>query len=132
MPVRELAALIDDGQRLMAHLSKVRLILLRNNPALAGEAGAAALRQASAAMAACQSLSDSAPPMAEDIDLEASSMLSAQAQAQAQADAALPWFVRRLRVLAHEAQQVRVAARGALSADTVDTATQAAVPTRSA
>ena len=110
VPVHELAALIDHGQRLMAHLSMLRLILLRNNPALAGEAGAAALRQASAAMAACLNLSGSAPPMAEDIDPEASLMLPAQAPA----DDALPWFVRRLQVLAHAAQQVRVAALGAL------------------
>lgn len=128
VPVREVAALIDHGQRLMAHLSMVRLILLRNSPALAGEAGASALRQASAAVAACLSLADSAPPMADDIDPEALSMLPAQAPALD----AMPWFVRRLQVLVHEAQQIRVAALAVVSVDKPDATAPAATPTHPA
>ena len=128
VPVREVAALIDHGQRLMAHLSMVRLILLRNNPVLAGEAGASALGHASAAVAACLSLSDSAPPRADDIDPEALSTLPAQAPA----NDAMPWFVRRLQVLVHEAQQIRAAALGALSMDLPNAAGPAATPIRPA
>ena len=128
VPVREVAALIDHGQRLMAHLSMVRLILLRNSPALAGEAGASALRQASGAVTACLGLSDSAPPMADAIDPEALSMLPAQAPALD----AMPWFVRRLQVLVHEAQQVRTAALAALSMEKPDAAVPAVAPSRPA
>jgi len=128
VPVREVAALIDHGQRLMAHLSMVRLILLRNSPTLAGEAGASALRHASAAVATCLNLSDSAPPMADDIDPEALSMLPSQAPALD----AMPWFVRRLQVLVHEAQQIRVAALAAVSMDKSDPAAPVAAPTHPA
>ena len=106
----------------------VRLILLRNNPVLAGEAGASALGHASAAVAACLSLSDSAPPRADDIDPEALSTLPAQAPA----NDAMPWFVRRLQVLVHEAQQIRAAALGALSMDPPEAAVSAATPIRPA
>ena len=105
VPVREVAALIDHGQPLMAHLSMVRLILLRENPALAGEAGASALGHASAAVAACLSLSDSAPPRADDLDPEALSTLPAQAPALD----AMPWFVRRQLLQAGEAQAAGMA-----------------------
>ncbi len=128
VPVREVAALIDHGQRLMAHLSMLRLTLLRNNPALAGEAGASALRPVSAAVGACLSLLDSVPPMADDIDPEALALLPAQAPALD----AMPWFVRRLQVLVHEARQVRAAALAALAVDKPIVAAPAAAPNRTA
>ncbi len=128
VPVREVAALIDHGQRLMAHLSMLRLTLLRNSPALAGEAGASALRPASAAVGACLSLVDSVPPVADDIDPEALALLPAQAPALD----AMAWFVRRLQVLVHEARQVRAAALAALAVDKPIAAVPAAAPSRPA
>jgi len=107
--VAAVAALLDHGQRLMAHLSVVRMTLAA--PA-ATPAALAALAQARAALVAA--LSDvraahsAGQPLAPADDLALLPMLPPS-------EDSLPWLLRRLQLLTRDASQARLAAAAALA-----------------
>jgi uncharacterized membrane protein YccC len=108
-PVRELAVLLDHAQRLMAHLSMVRLTLARSSAELDRPEAAAALQAADAALNAALTSSapvDSAPAEAPGLEL-----LPAEPPAQT----ILPWLLRRLQVTVHDGNEVARAARCVLN-----------------
>jgi hypothetical protein len=109
LPARRIAALIDHGERLMAHLSMVRLTLAR----LADDAQApwsqidAELAGAASALAAqLDSAAESAPLVAESD----SSNLALLPERPAANDV-MPWLSRRLGLMVVEAGRIRAAAR---------------------
>lgn len=113
LPLSDVAALIDHGQRLMAHLSMVRTTLGRRRTELGPEA-AAALAQAQAALARCLTLSAAAPAVAPDLeDLM-------QLPPAPPAEDILPWLLRRLALLVHDAHCVHDTAALALRATRPD------------
>ncbi|MDE2092710.1 MAG: FUSC family protein [Burkholderiales bacterium] len=115
LPIRQVAALIDHGQRLMAHLSVVRLMLVRAGSGPAGQTGARALQRANADLAACLCLAGEPAAPAGDavdaVDADARSMSAPPAVSEG----VLPGLVPRLQGLAHDARQVRAAAIEALA-----------------
>jgi uncharacterized membrane protein YccC len=111
VPVREVAALLDHGQRLMAHLSMVRMMLTRRGSELEGPTAATALKEADAALSACLSLREPAMATGGDMDPEELSLLPMQAPAED----VTPWLMRRLQVLIHDARRIRDAAAAAVS-----------------
>ncbi len=111
VPVREVAALLDHGQRLMAHLSMVRMMLTRRGSELEGPTAAAALKEADAALSACLSLREPAMAAGGNMDPEELSLLPMQAPAED----VTPWLMRRLQVLIQDARRIRDAAAAAVS-----------------
>jgi len=109
-PVRELTMLLDHGQRLMAHLSVIRLTLARHGSDLALPQAEAALRTAAAALQAC--LTPGAPIPPEAAALDAPLPLPALPPARDR----LPWLLRRLQVSVADARAVRAAAGAAMAA----------------
>ena len=116
-PVQELALLLDHGQRLMAHLSVLRLMLARSSEELDRPEATAALQAASEALNAA--LAASPPPAAEasatpgigigiEIGLE-------HLPAEPPTQALLPWLLWRLQVTVHDARVTGVAASRALA-----------------
>jgi uncharacterized membrane protein YccC len=110
LPARQIAALIDYGERLMAHLSMVRLTLAR----LADDTAApwpqieALLADTATALAAqLDPATASVPPVAES-DRESLALLPEQPAA----NDVMPWLARRLRLMVVEASRIRDAARG--------------------
>jgi uncharacterized membrane protein YccC len=110
-PVAALAALLDHGQRLMAHLSVVRLALSEGGADLGSAPAAQALAQARAALetalaapAPCRS-----PAPADSLEGPAQWPLESPARDR------LPWLQRRLRILVQDARQLRCAASDALA-----------------
>ena len=110
VPVKQVAALVDHGQRLMAHLSLVRMTLTHRSANLDTAVATQALADAHAALAETLDLgkSVSAADTART-DPEDLSLLPKESPARD----ILPWLQRRLRVLVHDAQQVRAAATAA-------------------
>jgi uncharacterized membrane protein YccC len=113
LPVRDVAALIDHGQRLMAHLSMVRLTLARRSAELSGTAAATALQQAAQTLGTCLDLKSAAPPHTPNDEADAG--LLQELPAEAPADNILPWLERRLQWLAHDGRRIHAAARRALA-----------------
>jgi hypothetical protein len=118
LPAHEVAALIEHGQRLMAHLSMVRFTLAYRSAELTGPATTAALHAAERALAASLSLADAGTSavdtadVADDgIDPEELSLLPVRAP---ESDVT-PWLMRRLKVLVLDARHIRQAAQRALS-----------------
>jgi uncharacterized membrane protein YccC len=110
-PVAALAALLDHGQRLMAHLSVVRLALSEGGAELDAVPAAQALEQARAALAialAAPATSPSPAPPAHPDD-------PARWPQHAPDRDRLPWLQRRLRLVVHGARQLRNAASDALA-----------------
>lgn len=106
LPARDVAALLDHGQRLMAHLSMVRLTLARRSADLTGPVASAALAQAGAALARSLSLQPAEAPAAD----APSSLPQAPP-----ADDIVPWLERRLQLLAQDAWCIHRAAQQALA-----------------
>ena len=102
--------LLDHGQRLMAHLSMLRLTLARRGTELTGPAAESALRQAGQALASSLNLKSPQPDSGPD-ETEALSPLPQEAPAEN----ILPWFERRLQLLAYDGRRIRSAALQALS-----------------
>ena len=101
-----IAGLLDHGQRLMAQLSVVRLVLARGGDELADPALTLALAEAQRRLARALDLKAQAagsPLAAEPGD-------SAPLPAEAPGTAVLPWLLRRLQMMQHDAQQIRSAA----------------------
>jgi len=109
LPARRIAQLIDHGERLMAHLSMVRLTLAR----LADDAQApwpridAALADAATALAAqLDSAAASAPPVEGGDDAGLALLPERPA-----AHDVMPWLTRRLGLMVVEAGRIRETAR---------------------
>jgi uncharacterized membrane protein YccC len=110
VPVAEVARVLDHGQRLMAHLSVVRMILSRRREELDPAVVVPALDAAAASLAASLSLSATSPATPAEAPGGLSTM-----PVDAPARDVLPWLLRRLDVLAHDAQCVAGAARTAIA-----------------
>jgi uncharacterized membrane protein YccC len=116
VPVPEVAALIDHGQRLMAHLSVVRMILSRGTEVLDTQAAVAALTQAQAELR--RSLDPGVPPPTGPLPartlpaIEELKVLPFEAPS----DDLLPWLTRRLDGLTRDARLIRDAAGAATTA----------------
>ncbi|MCO5108969.1 MAG: FUSC family protein [Burkholderiaceae bacterium] len=107
-PIHELTALLDHGQRLMAHLSMIRLMLAQGGAPLRSPDVLAALRETDRALQAAlgPGLDVEAGPRAPD-DL-------ALLPAAPPTEDLLPWLSRRLGVAAAEGPAIARAARAAL------------------
>jgi uncharacterized membrane protein YccC len=111
LPVRELSGFLDHAQRLMAHLSVIRLMLVQRAGELDRAQVAGALRSAAAELSArldpkhdVEDAAETPPPMGLE-SLPADPLTSDPA----------PWLLRRLQVAAHDAQRARRAAREAVT-----------------
>ncbi|MEO8835812.1 MAG: FUSC family protein, partial [Caldimonas sp.] len=111
LPRRQVATLIDHGERLMAHLSMVRLTLARLSQDTAAPTAQidAALAEAATAMRGW--LSESAPP-ASPVDDTGPEDLSLLPERPAAHDV-MPWLSRRLALMVIEASRIRAAAEPA-------------------
>jgi hypothetical protein len=99
-PVDELSAFLDGGQRLMAHLSAVRLMLVRRSAVLENPGAAAALRAARAELASALAGPGAADPPPRRQGLAGLPLQPPERDL-------LPWLERRLAVAADEAHEVR-------------------------
>lgn len=135
LPAPQLSALLDHGERLMAHLSMVQLTRARLLHAGAGAADAAAVVLAKAAdevqrwltgavespaqtaaapaTAGAAKMPDGTPDLSSDLLPDP---LPDRLPEQTLAQDLLPWLARRLRLLGQEARQVRQAAEAAQAA----------------
>ena len=111
-PVHELALLLDHGQRLMAHLSVLRLMLARGSDELGRPEASAALQAASEALG--KALAASAP-VADDSAAPAIEIGLEHLPAEPPTQALLPWLLWRLQVTVHDARVTGVAASRALA-----------------
>ncbi len=109
LPVKEIAKLLDHGERLMAHLSMVRVMLAQLSDQGQAPNAAAALADAAAALSAWLDLQGPEGPAAEPSDLDGLELIPVQLPA----GDVIPWLSRRLLLLVHEARQIRAAARAA-------------------
>ncbi len=117
LPVPELALVLDHGQRLMAHLSMVRLTLASHRAEVAG-LGAALAETRAVLMAAL------AAPAVQSVGVAAASPEVGSGDAadlsrlplEPPTEQIVPWLLRRLLVLRHDAQRIRSAAIAARAA----------------
>ncbi|MDE2146608.1 MAG: FUSC family protein [Burkholderiales bacterium] len=125
LPVAQVAAMIDHGQRLMAHLSMVRMILAGSGVGLEPAATLQALQRAQAALRECLQLppaAPAAPPLAvappgpdDPAAPPAGPDDLAVLPAEAPSEDLMPWLQRRLQGLQRDARLVRSAAATALA-----------------
>jgi len=112
VPVRELSGFIDHAQRLMAHLSVIRMMLVRRSAELDRAQADAALQSASARLATHldpkQRAEDGAAPVLTALGLES-------LPAEPPLNDPTPWLLRRLQVTVHDARQARQAARAVVA-----------------
>jgi len=112
LPLRELFVLLDHGQRLMAHLSMIRLMLARNSPELDSAEAHESLRNARGAMNECL---DPARREGEGSAHVANGAMPVPAlPLNAPEQNRLPWLKRRLAVAVQDAQRVREGAAQAV------------------
>ncbi|MFL6664371.1 MAG: FUSC family protein, partial [Rhizobacter sp.] len=123
LPIAEVSELLDHAQRLMAHLSVVRLTLARGGEDLARPEAAAALQAAANALRSY--LDAEQEPTGAGVDPPGLDRLP---EAPPQKDA-LPWLLRRLEVTVHDAWRVHGAARAALAKLRAATPPRAPSPT---
>jgi len=114
LPLKDVATLIDHGQRLMAHLSMVRVTLRRAD--LEQAAAATALADTQAALARCLSLKAGAAAAPAGSTATADIDELARLPADPPAEHILPWLLRRLALLVHDAQRIHDSAEIALRA----------------
>jgi uncharacterized membrane protein YccC len=109
-PIDRFLSFIDHAQGLMAHLSSLRLLLLRRAEQLRGGDTEAALAEARRRLGKRLELSDapalSQPPI-HPIQIELPSLPADRA--------AFPWLMRRLNISLHEAERTGETARAALA-----------------
>ena len=111
VPVREVSGFIDHAQRLMAHLSVIRLMLVRRASELGQPEVGEALRATHAELSTRldpKQRADDLPPAAMPLGLES-------LPAEPPLNDPVPWLLRRLQVAAHDAQQACGAARAAVA-----------------
>ena len=109
LPLKDVAALIDHGQHLMAHLSMVRMTLATRRAEL-DQATIASVAQTQATLARCLTLEESGPAPPADLD-ELSRLPSTHPTQDI-----TPWLLRRLTLLVHDAHRIRDTAAAALTA----------------
>ena len=109
LPIDEMSTFIDHGQRLMAHLSSVRLMLARGADVLREPAAANALREASAALSECLLRAH-----AGDAAAEPARAAESLPEDPPTTDP-LPWLLRRLQLSLDDACRARAAAGAALA-----------------
>jgi uncharacterized membrane protein YccC len=111
LPMREVARLVDHAQRLLAHLSVVRLMLAGQRIAPQDAYAATALQATGEAVKACLDLD------ATDITgpIERGARELASLPPEAPAHDIRPWLLRRLKVLVQEAHDIRLAAMAVTS-----------------
>ena len=118
LPIERVAALLDHGERFMAHLSLVRHSLARLDDAAELRRVDAALAEAVAALGACLDIAAAddvaerrtaraVAAAADDVDL---------LPAQPPTADVVPWLARRLAQLVREATDIRAAAQASLAA----------------
>jgi hypothetical protein len=105
LPAREISALLDHGERLMAHLSMVRMLLAQVHDTTPTAEVDAALADAYAALSRQLDLQTPAAPDSAIDDAAGLELLPLQPATHDM----LPWLKRRLRLLVHEASKMRVA-----------------------
>jgi uncharacterized membrane protein YccC len=106
LPVDEVTAFLDHGQRLLAHLSSLRLMRVRRADVLQRPEAVEALRNASTELTGCLVGAAGA-----DRRGERSGALSAAALPEETPEAdPLPWLLRRLQLALDDARRVRAAA----------------------
>lgn len=110
LPVQDVAKVLDHGQRLMAHLSVVRMILSRRRAELDEPVVAEALAATAASVAASLALHDTPLASVPDDAADGLSMLPVEAPARD----VMPWLLRRLHVLETDARRIQQAASEAL------------------
>jgi uncharacterized membrane protein YccC len=116
LPVQELAAVLDHGQRLMAHLSMVRLTLAHRSAELAEPGLLTALGETRAALAttlAWRAPGVAAPAAAPGTVADPADL--SRLPLEPPTEQIVPWLLRRLQVLRHDAQKVCAAAGAALA-----------------
>jgi uncharacterized membrane protein YccC len=106
LPVEPIAALLDHGGRLMAHVAVVRVLRAQLDGRAEAPAVAAMLAEAHAALSAHLDLGRPAPP-ADAVDIAPGSDL---VPTYPPADDVVPWLARRLRLMLHDAALMRQAA----------------------
>ncbi len=109
-PVRELSLLLDHAQSLMAHLSAIRLLLLRHRVDVAQPQAAQALHEGARALQAALAL----PAFSGDTAAPAAGPDSAVPERPPVQDA-LPWLQRRLEIALQDGLRARLAACDALA-----------------
>ncbi len=110
LPIKKVAALLDHGERFMAHLSLVRHSLARLDDAAELPRIDSALAEAVTEVSACLDLKGPVPaPKGEAAD--ASALALELLPAQPPAHDVVPWLSRRLSQLVDEAAQIRAAAQ---------------------
>jgi len=110
LPLREVTELLDHSQRLMAHLSVVRLMLARRGNELKGPQAAAALQKAASALRTCLDPQDDAGHVDDTHDPHAIENLPTMPPSLD----VTPWLLRRLDVAVHDGRRIHRAARAAL------------------
>jgi uncharacterized membrane protein YccC len=110
-PTRLFLSFIDHTQALMAHLSSLRLILVRRSAQLEGDATAEALSKARRRLGACLGHESAAPPSEPNFTLMGLEPPSVPAER-----AAFPWLMRRITITVTEAGRTADAATVALNA----------------
>ena len=113
VPVQAVAALLDDGQRLMAHLSVVRLILAGSGAGLDAAATAQALTQAQADLKSSLDTRQAPIGPVPPRQMPGSDELRVL-PTEAPSEDLQPWLLRRLQGLARDARLIRAAAAAAL------------------
>jgi uncharacterized membrane protein YccC len=118
LPIERVAALLDHGERFMAHLSLVRHSLARLDDAAELRRVDAALAEAVAALAACLDIA-----AADDVaERRTAAAVAAAADdvdllpAQPPTADVVPWLARRLAQLVREATDIRTEAKASLAA----------------
>jgi uncharacterized membrane protein YccC len=118
LPIERVAALLDHGERFMAHLSLVRHSLARLEGAAELRRVDAALAEALAALGACLDIA-----AADDVAERRTAAAGAAAAddvdllpAQPPTADVVPWLARRLGQLVREATEIRAAAKASLAA----------------
>lgn len=104
-PVHELAMLLDRSHRLMAHLSAVRLMLVRRSTVLENPAAAGALQEARARLGTLLEMPGREEPCSGSSTARQPELAPLPPQPPAQD--LLPWLLRRLQVTVDEAREVR-------------------------
>jgi uncharacterized membrane protein YccC len=108
LPARQIATLLDHGERLMAHLSMVRLTLARlaEDPNAPSAQIDVALAQAASAVAVRLALGGADSATSADNELDDPALPERPA-----AHDVMPWLSRRLTLMVAEASRIRAAAR---------------------
>ena len=112
LPVGEMTTFLDHGQRLMAHLSSVRLVLARGAAALRDPSVVVALRNASVEVSASLAPQDGAGATPAP---QPTARWTDALPGEPPATDPLPWLLRRLQLSVDDAHRIRAAARAALA-----------------